>query len=288
VALDFNTQARLALLGINDPEATQREQLRLTQEARMKEAESIDSLLPGFINFQQLLALNNAELQALEKNLAGVNEAARSQIESARDRLRFGGESSPYTLAEQQQNALREYQALEAAAIRGDADLDKGKLVSVADQLLALSKQRFSIGSGYTDLAQRVERLYDWLLDPTKPMPQFAAGGMARPGFALVGEQGPELVRFNVPAQVYSNAATMAMMGGGDTAGLLRQMLDEKKQLRAEIAGLRQQVAGLTAVSAEGVKAQRSTAANTTEIAAETRGANTRDKARGATGRRAA
>jgi len=46
---------------------------------------------------------------------------------------------------------------------------------------------------------------------------KFERGGFASPGWAMVGEQGPELVRFNQPAQVFNNTDTRSMMGGGDT-----------------------------------------------------------------------
>jgi|GEM_PF-5892894 len=61
----------------------------------------------------------------------------------------------------------------------------------------------------------------------TLAAPAFAAGGQASPGLALVGERGPELVRFLAPAQVYSAQDTRkifaefhgmtvrAMAGGG-------------------------------------------------------------------------
>lgn len=48
----------------------------------------------------------------------------------------------------------------------------------------------------------------------SQPMPEFAAGGMAQPGMALVGERGPELVRFADTAQVYSANDTRRILSG--------------------------------------------------------------------------
>lgn len=45
-------------------------------------------------------------------------------------------------------------------------------------------------------------------------VPKFAAGGMAAPGLAMVGEKGPELVRFGAPAMVTPNNQLGGM--GGD------------------------------------------------------------------------
>ena len=50
------------------------------------------------------------------------------------------------------------------------------------------------------------------------PLPGAATGGTFGSGdFAIVGEQGPELVRFGGPAQVYPHNKSMDMMGGGAT-----------------------------------------------------------------------
>jgi hypothetical protein len=46
-----------------------------------------------------------------------------------------------------------------------------------------------------------------------RTVPTFAAGGLAMPGFAWVGENGPELVQFNQPARVYNAAESRGMAG---------------------------------------------------------------------------
>lgn len=51
----------------------------------------------------------------------------------------------------------------------------------------------------------------------SQPMPEYAAGGMAGPGLALVGEQGPEIVDFKRSARVYNNADTERILSAGMT-----------------------------------------------------------------------
>ena len=46
----------------------------------------------------------------------------------------------------------------------------------------------------------------------TKHMPAYAQGGMAQPGWALVGEEGPELVKFGSSAQVFDAEKTAEML----------------------------------------------------------------------------
>ena len=51
-------------------------------------------------------------------------------------------------------------------------------------------------------------------------IPGYATGGLASPGWAIVGEQGPELVNFSSPARVYTATQTRSMLSGvGDTIG---------------------------------------------------------------------
>lgn len=66
-------------------------------------------------------------------------------------------------------------------------------------------------------------------------LPAFALGGIAGPGDALVGENGPEVVRFLQPAQVYRT-------GTGPSAPVdLQPLLAEMAALRAEVRSLREQ-----------------------------------------------
>lgn len=48
----------------------------------------------------------------------------------------------------------------------------------------------------------------------TSGIPHFAKGGLARKGWAVVGEEGPELVNFTDPGRVYTAAETQAMLAG--------------------------------------------------------------------------
>lgn len=51
-------------------------------------------------------------------------------------------------------------------------------------------------------------------------IPGFASGGRTQGGLAIVGENGPELVNFGGPAQIYSNSQSAAMVAGsGSGAG---------------------------------------------------------------------
>ena len=65
----------------------------------------------------------------------------------------------------------------------------------------------------------------------------FARGGLAMPGWAVVGEEGPELVNFSQPGRVYTAA---------DTAALFRSVTpraaDTDSGSDAEVKALRREV----------------------------------------------
>jgi hypothetical protein len=64
-------------------------------------------------------------------------------------------------------------------------------------------------------------------------VPQFAKGGLAQPGLAIVGEQGPELVRFNRPGQVYNDNDTKSMLG--DDEKIVAAIAELKAEMRAVV-----------------------------------------------------
>jgi hypothetical protein len=77
-----------------------------------------------------------------------------------------------------------------------------------------------------------------------KPVPGFANGtGSAPRGLALVGERGPELVRFSGGERVYTNAQTRGMMGGRGGAHVTVGIDPRTGNLTAFVDGRLQQAA---------------------------------------------
>ena len=56
-------------------------------------------------------------------------------------------------------------------------------------------------------------------------LPAFASGGYHSGGLAMVGENGPEIVRMG-PSQIFNANDTAGMLSGGQTAALLRRLID--------------------------------------------------------------
>ena len=68
---------------------------------------------------------------------------------------------------------------------------------------------------------------------------QFAEGGFYPGGMALVGEQGPELINFKRPGQVYTASETQSIMSGGNESNLeIRQLREENRAQSRAMVGL--------------------------------------------------
>ena len=57
-----------------------------------------------------------------------------------------------------------------------------------------------------------------WKLPDVDPLPAYAKGGLHEGGWALVGEEGPELVNFSSPGRVYTAKETQSMLAGREQA----------------------------------------------------------------------
>ena len=61
-------------------------------------------------------------------------------------------------------------------------------------------------------------------------IPGYAKGGLVSPGWAMVGEQGPELINFSQPGRVYTADQTSAAINGGNEE-YLQQVISELQAL---------------------------------------------------------
>jgi len=88
---------------------------------------------------------------------------------------------------------------------------------------LAAKPINFVIETVYNNgLRKAVNKVLDFVGGTPLPLmstiPAYAEGGLHRGGWALVGEEGPELVDFTNPGQIYTATDTQAMMAGEQQA----------------------------------------------------------------------
>jgi hypothetical protein len=86
-------------------------------------------------------------------------------------------------------------------------------------------------------------------------IPKYASGGLAAPGWAMVGEQGPELVNFSQPSRVYTAQDTRQMFAANDEghgeAELKMIIVELQALIRQNGAGTQAMIEELQAVKAE-------------------------------------
>lgn len=106
-------------------------------------------------------------------------------------------------------------------------------------------------GSVYTDPvtgALRAHKTGD--SDPNMMVPAFAGGGWHAGGWAMVGENGPELAHMP-PAQIYTAANTRAMLVGGGDSSDNGELLAEIRLMRTELAESKKELEKITKASKE-------------------------------------
>lgn len=147
------------------------------------------------------------------------------------------------------QAALASTESILSAQL-SDAQIQQSQLQAIIDAEEVTASATVTVAEGVTllntQMASVTAALQAWLLsDQTasgygaeaiaiSEVPQFASGGYAS-GLALVGEEGPELVNFRNPGQVYNANQTAGMFGTN------QQLIEEVRQLRAEVQKLREQ-----------------------------------------------
>lgn len=70
-------------------------------------------------------------------------------------------------------------------------------------------------------------------------IPAFARGGYAKPGYAIVGEEGPEIVNFARPAQVYNASQTKDILSSDGNTKTFAALEAIKVEVAAMVAGQR-------------------------------------------------
>lgn len=77
-------------------------------------------------------------------------------------------------------------------------------------------------------------------MDENGNLRQFARGTQHAPaGYAIVGEEGPEIVKFNGGEKVFSNSQSQGMVGGGVTINIDKALVGEAEMVRAVGKALR-------------------------------------------------
>lgn len=222
LATDFNAGVAAQILAINDPNAAALQSLEADQAKRLANAEYLNTVTENLVDINKLEELFGLERQQLVKQQL---EAIGKSWKDFFDELTLGPLSA-LSPSQQYAQAIGEYRSTVDALNANNADpAAQAAFQNAARTALAASRAYYASSQPTADLFAEILALTRQLGD----IPAYASGGEAMPGLALVGEQGPELVRFRTPASVHDARATARILGSndnGEVAALLRQILD--------------------------------------------------------------
>lgn len=208
---------------------------------------SLEQLEKQYNRLRGIEDLSGLSLKQLEKQFAvalSAEEAARTQIEQIERQIAMAqaqyhelvGINDELSTLPGALQALAK--AVNAATAAQKAQQQSGAQRSRELQYLAnnpdVMAQYGQHGRGMS-LEEYARLHYD--LYGRKEGRAFARGGFATPGWALVGEEGPELVNFSQPGRVYTADQTndiLRSIGAAQNGNSQREMVAEMRQMREE------------------------------------------------------
>ncbi len=249
----FDEANRIAVLHFADPLAAALAELDRVQQLRLREAEALGA---------DVTLLERRHALERQRVIEQFGKAANDNLQRMLDDLTGGG-SSPFAPAETLANAQARFDELRAAALGGSMSA-REDIAGAAQNLIRALEGSFGHSSQFFEGFNLVTSTLQELLG----VPGFASGTMSAPsGLALVGERGPELVRFRGGEQVIPNhgmgpffandnlAPVMQMVGRDMVAAIYRgtdatldgsgAVVRELRALRADFAEVKNEIAQL-------------------------------------------
>lgn len=240
-------QSRIDLL--REAQAEEMDKLRESQAERLDAIREIQADQLDAIRESQQDNLD-AMREASQKTAEAIRDAAQKQIEEAQKQTQqaIADLSDPNKneamraareAAERDLGKLAELAELTRIEAAKQAEEAKQKAQEQADAALKMAQDQLAALQAGTRLNQaQLEALNSILMGnglSAIPIPQYAKGGYAQAGLALVGEQGPEIVRFERPAQVMTAAETRDALRGGNDGKIVRAIAELKAEMRAVV-----------------------------------------------------
>lgn len=212
----------------------------LSPEARLAEARSqfrdISSRAQGgdVSAIEQLQGASQAFLEVSREYFAS-NQGYVDAFAEVQDAL----SATESITARQLREAEKQTKLLEQIAGAANDNRDFGKNPDLNKALAAATGYSGNFGSGGFDAFVRTDAVSPAQREVARQLvrafggaPGFAGGGYAN-GWAMVGENGPELVRFGSPARVYSNGDSRAMVAGNDNGAVVARLEGTIRTLQA-------------------------------------------------------
>ena len=219
----------------------QQEQLDLLRENQQDQIDAIRESQQGSID---------AMRESVQQQIEAIQKAAQSQIDAAQKSTQqaIADLSDPNknaamralrdaTVAELQEVArlselTRQEAARQAEEAKRQAQEQAQEAIRMAQDQLRLLDENARLSAAQLSALNAMLRNMGLTPEPT---PAYARGGYAQAGMALVGEQGPELVRFERPAQVMTADDTRNALTIGNSEKVAKAIAELKDEMRASV-----------------------------------------------------
>lgn len=207
MATDFDEQIRRSILGLTDATALALEDQARTAQARIDLARRIGA---DIVQVERLNGLERARIleESGQSSAAAFARGLREWLDG-----QLLGDTSLLTGEQRIAEAQGQFGAALASARAGTGDV--GEVTRLADVITGLARELYE-GTGQQAFLVNSTRSQVESLGRSLGLPGFASGtDFAPPGYAWVGERGPELVRFRGGEQVVPAGRSAAMAGEG-------------------------------------------------------------------------
>jgi hypothetical protein len=206
---------------------------RLRFLAGQGDEDALSSLTSAGKTFLDASREYNASSEDFQRDFLAVTSAIQESLRFAEQQVVVTG--AQLRIAENSFSALREINGSVLSVTQGISALNTA-MASYNAAVLALAAAMRTPATGGGGSGVIVDNTGSVVYNPsapsgspTNPIPvprptyvrSFAVGGYAPSGFAMVGEQGPELVNFTRPGQVLTADQTRDLLSGGDTSSKL-------------------------------------------------------------------
>jgi hypothetical protein len=208
---------------LRDIQAEQMDLLREQQQDRLDALRTASQAVQDDIRKTAQAQIEAAQ-KATQQSIADLSDPNKNLA------MRAAREAAERDLQELQR--LAELTRIEA---QKQADEAKLKAEDMAREALRVANEQLgALQAGLTVSRDTVAALNAILINAKlNPIPGYANGGMAGPGLAMVGERGPELVRFNRPGQVINANDTRSMLA--DDQKIVAAIAELKAEMRAVV-----------------------------------------------------
>lgn len=229
--------------------------LKAVREASEKQASTAEKQVTALekqLEAQQAqldaLATQQATLEEIDAQIAAVGKELADAIKTLKIAQSNPNYNPGSSVGGSSANA---YQTWEDRLLAEKvASLNRGEYI---DPSFGISAGSWNVSNTKQAMIDRYGSVEEWYRQVGK-IEGFAVGGLAMPGWAIVGERGPELVNFSTPGRVYTAEQTQRMLAQpayGTDGGASAQLAWMRERIAAQDTAFAEMISVLRTIGKE-------------------------------------